>query len=462
MDDVTKFRNARAGGRGFARLRARWLVERRSSRWIIALAVILALLAALALAPALLFFRTPHPLYTAASRGDVILKVRAPGDISMMEYGTSFAIPGALAQVMVIPGQTVRKGAPLAALDATAAKAMVTGAEASASDAQAEVNAAQSAADQAQVTFSSASTALTAAQAGATVACGSQPADPTACASAQAAVAGAQAAQDAAQAQVAAAQTQQARAQTALDAAQSALILAQTRLAATALTAPHDGTVLAINGQVGVEITPGATPFITLADMSQPLATALASYRDVAAIEPGESVTLGVAQATGATTMRGIVTGVALLPSGSGDHLAYPIAIRIDPASVRAGARLLPGMSASITITTRVRMGVVTAPASAIAYARQAAPASGAGLLTAGQIKAALAQAQTLEAQAVAAGLDVAHDAPAPGYLIGLANGAYVAIPVVLGLTDGSRQEIIAGLAVGEKVVSGQRNPLFN
>lgn len=465
MDDPARFEDAPTtpGGAGFVRLgRARAFRDRvrHSPRWWIALSAALLLVTTLALTPAFLFFHNAHPLYTAATRGDIILTVRARGGIQMMEYGASFTIPGTLARVNVIPGQQVRKGDALATLDATGAKAAVSAAQASVGDARSDVTAAQSAADQTQVALSSAQSALTSQQTDATTACALQPPDPTACGTAQAAVARAQAAVDAAQAQVGTAQAQQAQAQSVLDSALNALAVAQASLAATTLTAPHDGVALAINGQVGDEITPGGAPFITLADMSQPLATALVSYRDIAAIEPDENTTLRTAQAAGSPAIRGLVTSVALQPQGSGDHLTYPVAIRIDPTSLK-GAHLLPGMSADIVITTRVRLQVVILPAAAIAYARWAAPASGKGLVAAGQIKAALRAAGELEAQAISAGLDVAHDPPRPAYLIGLVNGKYVAIPVVLGLSDGQRQEIIAGLSAGQKVVSGQRDPFL-
>ncbi|HEU0026353.1 MAG TPA: hypothetical protein VFQ25_04495, partial [Ktedonobacterales bacterium] len=140
---------------------------------------------------------------------------------------------------------------------------------------------------------------------------------------------------------------------------------------------------------------------------------------------------------------------------------AYPVSISIDPVSLK-GASLLPGMSASVTITTRARMDVATLPVGAIAYARQAAPSAGKGLLTAAQVKAALQAAKNLEAQAIASGWDVAHDPPKSAYLIGFTNGQYVAIPVVLGLSDGHRQEVIAGLSAGQKIVSDQRNPFLS
>lgn len=443
--------------------RLRGLQERirRSLPLRFALTILLLLIALLALTPAFLFFRNPHPLFATATRGDIILTVSAPGSVQAMEYSASFAVPGKVARINVVPGQRVSKGDTLATLDPAVAQAAVSQAQASASDAQSALSVAQTAVSQAQTALASAQAALATQQSYAATQCAAQPPDPDACAAAQAAVARAQAQVSAAQAQVSVAQAAQARARSALDDAQRALKAAQAGLAATTLTAPHDGVTLTINGQAGDQIAPGGAPFITLIDTAQPLVAALVSYRDITTIEPGEDAIAHVPQAAGSPVVSGTVMGVALQPQGSGDQLAYPVTIRVDPASLK-GARLLPGMSASATITTRVRVAVVTLPVEAVAYARQAAPPSGAGLLTAAQIEEALAAAKTLEEQAIASGLDVAHDPPTPAYLIGFENGKYTAIPVVLGLSDGKRQEIIAGLSAGQQVVSGQRNPFVS
>jgi HlyD family secretion protein len=434
---------------------------RRSLPLRIALTTLLLLAALLALTPAFLFFRRPHPVFATATRGDITLTLSASGSVQATIYSASFPIPGILAEINVAPGQRVHKGDTLATLDTTENKAAVTAAQSAVSDAQSGVDAAQAASDQAQTALATAQSSLATQQSYAATECARRPADPASCAAAQAAVARAQTQVDAAQVQVNAAQAQVAAAQSALDNAQSALRAAQSGLASTALAAPHDGIVLTINGQSGDQIAPGGVPFITLADTAQPLATALISYHDITNVEVGELATVSVTQVPGSPRLVGTVVAVTLQPHGAGAQLAYPVSVSIDPESLK-GARLLPGMSATITITTRARVDVVTLPVGAIAYARQAAPASGKGLLTAAQIKAALQAAKALRAQVIDSGWDVAHDPPKVAYLIGFTHGKYVAIPVVLGLSDGHHQEIIVGLSAGQKVVSGQRNPFVS
>lgn len=441
-------------------LRALRLRVRKSWPLRLVFAVLLLSLVTLALAPVALYLRQPHPVFATAKSGNIILTVSARGSVRSVVYSASFAISGVITQIDVVPGQRAHAGDTLATLDTTVAKAEVSDAQTAVSDAQTAVSDAQTALTDAQTAFTSAQTSLSTQQSYSDTVCGAQPPEPSACAAARAAVARAQAALDAAQARVDAAQVTLDEAQVTLDEAQVTRQTAQAQLAATTLVAPHDGIVLTVNGQVGDEIAPGDTPFMTLADTAQPQATVLVNYRDIAAVEPGESATLRVTQVAGASSLRGDVVGDSLLAQGSGDNLAYPVTISIDPTSLKSGA-LLPGMSASATITTRALHGVVTVPEGVVAYARQAAPANGKGLLTAAQIQDALQAASALDTQVISGGLDTAHDPPTATYLIGFENGKYVAIPVVLGLSDGQKREIIAGLDMGQRAVSSQRNPLL-
>jgi HlyD family secretion protein len=443
-----------SGGLGAFRERVRQSLALR----ILLVVVALAIVAAAAL-PAYIFYSRPHPAFARANVGDITLTVKGQGSVQAMIYSASFAIPGVIAQINVVPGQRVQAGDTLATLDTTAAQAAVRDAQTAASDAQSDVDAAATAVTDAQTALTSAQSSLSEQEAYVNTACSQTPADEVDCAAAEAAQARAQAQVDAAQAQVSAALTQQARAQVSLDNAQSALTAAQMEMAATTLIAPHAGIALTVNGQVGDSIGVSGQAFITIADTAQPLATVLISYRDISGVEPSESATLRVPQATGTSTVKGIVEGFALIPQGSGDHLSYPVMITIDPNSIKSGASLLPGMSASATIITRQVLGVVTLPVSAVTYAHQAAPANGKGLLTKEQISAALGQANQLEQAAIANGLDTQHDPPTATYLIGFSGGKYVAIPAVLGLSDGKNQEIIAGVNAGDLIVNGQRNP---
>jgi multidrug resistance efflux pump len=428
-------------------------------RIVFALALVALILGAIY--PAYLYYRRPRPVYTSAKTGNITLTTSAQGTIQAMIYSATFGISGVIAQVEVVPGQKVRAGDTLATLDSTPEQAALSAAQTTASDAQSDVDGAATTVTDAQTALASAQTALASAESSETTACSQTPPNDTGCAAAETAEAQSQAQVDAAQAQIGIALNQQARAQAALDSAQSALTVAQRQMAATTLIAPHAGIALTVNGQAGDEVAAGGAPLVTIADTAQPLATVLVGYKTINMIAPGQTATLRAPQVTGAATIKGTVYGFALIPQGSGNELAYPVTIAIDPNSIKSGVSLLPGMSASATIITRQVLGVVTLPVSVVAYAHQAAPANGKGLLTKEQIDAALVAAQQLEQDAIAGGLDPQYDPPTATYLIGFSQGKYIAIPAVVGLSDDKNQEIIAGVQEGDQIVSSQRNPLL-
>lgn len=438
--------------------RARAALSREAPLRILVI-IALVLIAAAAIIPAILYARQPHPTFATARAGDVIQSVSVDGVIQATTYDADFPVTGDLSEIDVTLGQQVRKGDTLAKLTVAPFQGALSAAQNGASAAQQRLSAAQTAQSQAQTAVLSASSALATQQSYAQLQCASQPNDPDACAAANAAVSRAQAQVANAQAQLASAQAQVAAARKSLSAAQANTQLAQGQLTSATLTAPHAGIVTAINGAVGGK--PGAGPygvgsFITIADTSAPLATAMVGYRDISAVRAGQSATFRVTQASASGIFTGVVTGVAPAPQGAGDTLRYPVSLRIDPASL-GGVTLLPGMTATTRIITRARYHVIVIPNSAVDYARQAAPANGEGLLTRSQIADAQTRAHALAQSVVASGFDVASDPITPTYLIGFQNNRYVAIPVVLGLTDGQQWEVVAGLATGQQVVDGQR-----
>ncbi len=439
------------------------------------LAVVLALiLVGVAIFAGVYASRQPRPAFTVAHADNVILSVQATGSIHATLYQADFPVAGTLSEIDVTVGQRVRAGETLAKLNVAPFQSALAAAQNTESAAQASVSAAQDAENQAQdaerqaqSAVAAAWSALSAQQSNAQTQCASAPNDPDACAAANAAVARAQAQLAAAKAQLAAAQAQEAAAQAQETTAQNGATMAtaatqtaQAQLVSATLVAPHDGVVTTINGAVGGR--PGATAnglasFITIADTSAPLATALVNYRDIGKVSVGQAATFRVKQASASAIFTGVVTGVSPQGQGAGAALSYPVALRLDPSSL-GHSTLLPGMTADTRIITRARYHVIVIANSAVSYARQAAPPAGKGLLSASQISAALKRARTLEQQAIAAGFDAKSDPLTPAYLIGFQHNRYVAIPVVLGLSDGQQTEVVAGLKAGQQVVNGQRS----
>lgn len=458
------------------RMRATLARSTRSTPLRILAVVLLLILVGVAIFAGVYASRQPRPAFATAHVGNVILSVQTTGSIQATIYQADFPVNGALSEIDVTVGQQVRAGETLAKLNVApfqsaliAAQTTASAAQASVSDAQNAEGQAQDAAGQAQSAVDAAWSALNAQQSDAQGQCASTPSDPNACAAANAAVARAQAQLAAARAQLAAGQAQEASARAQETAAQNgattataATQTAQAQLAAATLAAPHDGVVTTINGAVGGR--PGATAhglgsFITITDTSAPLATALVSYRDIGQVSVGQVATFHVKQASASAIFTGVVTGVSPQGQGVGEALSYPVTLRLDPASL-GHTTLLPGMTADMRIITHARYHVIVIANSAVSYARQAAPPSGQGLLSASQISAALKRARTLEQQAIAAGFDAKNDPLTPAYLIGYQNNRYAAIPVVLGLSDGQQTEVVAGLKAGQQVVNAQRGLL--
>ena len=426
---------------------------RRSLPLRILLIVLLVALVGAALYLGIFGARQPRPTFATVHKGNVTISLQTTGTIQATIYQADFPVDGTLAAIDVTVGQQVKQGATLATLNVAPYQSALTAAQTTADTTQQAISAAQGAQSDAQTAVGAAASSLDEQQSYAQEQCAVAP-NGSACGAATAAVA---------RAQASAAQAQMALAQRAVSASDSALATAQAQLAAATLVAPHSGVVTVINGAVGGK--PGATAtgmasFITIADTGAPLVTALVNYQQIGAIQAGEAATFQAPQASSSATFKGTVTGVELLPHGEGATLSYPVALKIDPASL-GHVTPLPGMNAQVRIITHARYNVLVIAQSAVQYAHSAAPPDGSGVLSKSQIHAALTSAQALEQSTLATGFDARADPLTATYLVGFARGHYVAIPVVLGLSDGRQTEVVAGLDSGQQVVSGQRSLLF-
>ena len=110
-------------------------------------------------------------------------------------------------------------------------------------------------------------------------------------------------------------------------------------------------------------------------------------------------------------------------------------------------------MTASVTIVTAQRAGVVLVPASAITFARSALTS---GIITRAQLTSAVQQAAQQLASMQSSNPNLADDKPATSYVLERSNGKWTVVPVIIGLTSGSVYEVLWGLNGGETVVTGQ------
>ncbi len=149
------------------------------------------------------------------------------------------------------------------------------------------------------------------------------------------------------EAEIASAELQVEQAQIGLEQSQFSLTQAQNNLAKVTLTAPWTGTILAVDVTVGTVIGAG-TPVVTLLDTTNiQFHTSNLSERDLAQVEPGQSVEITL-KTYPATPLSGTVAGVAPQSSGVvGDAAVFAVMIELAETELV----LRPGMSGRATIT---------------------------------------------------------------------------------------------------------------
>ena len=439
----------------------------RRRLWVVVISVVvlIALIAGTTFAVARANQKPVTFVTQTAKTGTLTLTVSATGPLQSGLYVVNFTGSGKIAEIDVKVGQQVTSGETLAKLDATSlqdalnsAQAQVNSAQTALSNAetsqgkvqaqgQASVNSAYS---QEQNTINN-----TCNKASNQNACIQQAEDQYASSQAQA-----DAQNSAAQGQVTSAQAQ-------LASAQAGLQTAQHNLANAVLTAPHAGVVGAINGSVGG--SPGTSAssssssgtsngssgaFIQIVDLSALQVTANVNEADIGSISQGQVVTFTVSAYAG-RSFTGKVSAISPLGQTTSNVVTYPVTIDVDTQSLR-GASLLPAMTANVTITTAARPGALLIPASAVTFARQAISSTN-GYITRAQAVAAARSARQQLLTLQGGSTDLSKDNPTPAYVLERSQGKWVVKPVVLGLTDGTNYEVLAGLESGEAVVTGQQ-----
>ena len=381
----------------------------RRRRTIVLISVILLVVVVSGVLAAVLTNQSPSVTYLTAqvTQGNLATTVSATGPVQSATYPVNFAASGKIAEIDVSVGQHVNAGQVLAKLDATAL--------------QDALNQAQL---QAYVAYDTEQQAL--------AKCSSEGSNaPVDC-------------------------VDQAENQYAL--ALNQLATAQHNLANATLTAPHAGTVVAINGVVGG--TPGTGPsssgssssgFIELVDLSSFQIVANVNEADVGKVATGQSVTFTVSAFTG-RRFRGTITSMSPLGQTTSTVVTYPVTIQVNMSALQ-GANLLPGMTANVTITTAQRVGLLLR-ASAVTFARSGVSS---GLVTRSDTLSAVQQAAQMLASAQQSDPTAQQDNLTASFVLERVKGAWVVKPVVLGLTNGTFYEVLAGLSAGESVVTGQQ-----
>jgi membrane fusion protein, macrolide-specific efflux system len=229
----------------------------------------------------------------------------------------------------------------------------------------------------------------------------------------------------------------------AIQIAQAQVNQAQHNLDAATLTAPHSGTITAINGSIGS--TPGGSAsggFIEITDMSTLSVLLSVNEADIGHAAHGNPVRFTV-DAYGNRAFRG---------QTNNNIVTYPVSMSIDSSSLQ-GSNLIPGMTANATITTMTRQNVLMIPNSAVSFAQGAVTQ---GLIQLNQVQSALVSArQTLASMIRSQGVSLWQDNPNASSVLEQRNGQLAAVPVILGLSDGSSYEVLSGLNANGTIVVG-------
>ncbi len=406
--------------------RGPWLTRRRAIigvSVVVVLAVVGALIAR-ALQPANVPLRFTN---AAVTEGNLTVTTSATGQISSGVYNLNFSTSGRITAIDVSPGQNVTAGQVLAQLDTTSL--------------QDALNSAEAGYNSSQVNLNNAYTSQTYA-------------DKLAYDTYQQAIVRDAGSQDKLQQDLdqynqslAQAQSQVNSAQAQFQSAQAQLTAAQHNLADATLTAPVAGQIASVNGSVGAAAGGSSgSAFIVLVNLTSLSIVAQVNEADIGGVQAGQPVSFTVT-AFPSDTFFGTVTSISPVGTTTQNVVTYPVTINIDANSAKQ-ARLFPGMTAQITITTQQVIGALLVPNAALTYARAAVRS---GRITATQAQQAIVQAQQL----ITSATDSTVKQGQASYVLEQQQGKVVAVPVVIGISNGTDTVALAGLSANDIILTG-------
>jgi HlyD family secretion protein len=150
-----------------------------------------------------------------------------------------------------------------------------------------------------------------------------------------------------------------------VEAAQSRLDAAQARVNQARLTAPFNGTVMAVNYSVGDSVNPGQTA-IVVADTSQLHVETAIDELDIASIEVGQEATISL-DALPQVRLEGEVEEVDLIPDVTSTTIEYPIRV----ALTSVGERARVGMTVTVNVLVADEQNTLVIPNWALRFDSQ-------------------------------------------------------------------------------------------
>jgi HlyD family secretion protein len=249
-------------------------------------------------------------------------------------------------------------------------------------------------------------------------------------------------------------------AQAAVAQAEASVRQAEVDLAHTVIEAPIDGVVIARNVDVGQTVAASFQApvlFVIAKDLASMQVNASIDEADIGRVRAGQGVLFRV-DAYPEREFRGEVRQVRLQPVTLQNVVTYNTIIAVDNAQ----QRLMPGMTATVSVIVRRADGVLRTPAAALRFhPERAAPSSERGRALG---SAPAAAATTPARRGPRLGGDAAADGrPVSGretvlYVLG-PQGQPQPAPVRLGLSDGQYVELLEGLQEGARLITGTSNP---
>jgi HlyD family secretion protein len=229
--------------------------------------------------------------------------------------------------------------------------------------------------------------------------------------------------------------------------AEAAQNQAEVDLGHSVIVAPIDGVVLARNVDVGQTVAASLqapTLFVIANDLRYMRVNVAIDEADIGRVKAGQAVSFRV-DAWPDDVFAGTVEQVRLQPIVNSNVVTYNTLVAVG----NDGLKLMPGMTATVSIEIRRRDGVLRVPAAAVRF-RPDTGASGAPRLPGAARPAGSGR------PAVGAGSSAGEARSRPVFVPGAA-GRPEARAVELGLSDGRFVEVVSGLQEGDTVITGAR-----
>ena len=199
---------------------------------------------------------------------------------------------------------------------------------------------------------------------------------------------------------------------------------AQTNVGYATITSPIDGIVLSREVEEGQTVASAMTTptlFYIAQDLTDMRVIADVDEADIGGVKEGQRVSFTV-DAFPDDTFNGTVTQVRLEATTESNVVTYEVVI----AAPNEDLKLLPGLTANVTIYTAERQGVLSLPTKALRFTPN---------------QALMTPEQTIE------------DVQSESKVWKLDGNVFRALPVQTGLNGGTNVEITEGLNEGDKVI---------